>query len=157
MTFHNRLADRQADARARKFIAGVKAFKNAENMLVKLRLDPDAIVGDGKSPQTLFTAIFQPGGNMNARRVFATILNRVADQILEELLQMYGFHSHDRQGFIMRDESAALADRLLQNVERRLERFGRVLRDIQPRPSRNPHVCRRAGRVPAFPCAWRRF
>src|SRR5580658_1022246 len=69
------LADRQADACAGNG-ATVQSLEHAENLLVILGGDPDAIVLDGDAPK----AIVQYRGNVNARRTFAPVLEAVTDQ-----------------------------------------------------------------------------
>ena len=59
----------------------MKPLKHAENRLIVLRADPNAIVGHGKEP---FSITFL-SGKMNNGRLLSVVLDRVPREILEEL------------------------------------------------------------------------
>jgi hypothetical protein len=59
----------------------MKPRKYAENRLMVLRVDPDAIVDHCKEPFSISSL----SRDMNTRRRLSAVLNRITDQILEKL------------------------------------------------------------------------
>src|SRR5579862_3627382 len=111
---HNALADRQADTAAGVLFAGVQAFEKPENLIRVARLDPDPVVGDRKNPP----AVLARRGNLYTGVLLATVLERVAEQILEQLRQVHRVNRQDRQ-VAAGDFGAGLFDRgaeVLQNT-----------------------------------------
>ncbi len=77
------LADRQTDARAGE-LAAVQPFEDAEDLLMIARIDPDAVVPNGKLDGVAGVA----GGNVNLGRLRPAKRDRVRDQLAEELCQL---------------------------------------------------------------------
>jgi hypothetical protein len=85
MAFDNLPANRQADPGARIFRLGMEALKDDEDALRILRRNPDPIVPDGKVPGISLAR----GGEGDLWRRLAAILDRVGNQILEELAELH--------------------------------------------------------------------
>src|SRR3954447_20068673 len=94
MPLDDALTDRQPDARAGILRAGMQALKDTEYPLVILRRDTDAVVLHRELP-------FHPRplhADMNSRSlIVAPVLDRVSDQVLEQMLHLPVAHSHGRQ------------------------------------------------------------
>src|SRR5512132_1609815 len=84
MALHNFLADGQTDAGSGIFVPRVEPLKNDEDPIGILWIDPDAMITHGKYP----FACRALRGDMNARRLFATEFDGVAQQILKQLHQL---------------------------------------------------------------------
>jgi hypothetical protein len=78
VSFEDTLADRQTNTGARN-LPRVQSLKGNEDCLVIFTSYPDTVVAYGK-PQLAFSL---PNGNVNPRGLFAAVLYRVPDQILE--------------------------------------------------------------------------
>jgi len=78
--------------------------EHVEDRALHFRCDADAIVGDGEGP--FFGMVFRGDVNLG-RPIGAVVLDRISDEVLEQLLEMRGMHGHRRQG-IGSDSSAAL-------------------------------------------------
>src|SRR4051794_26660848 len=78
-------ADGEADAGAGVFAHGMQALEQHENALEVLRLDADAVVGDADAP----LRVFLQRRDANARHRLAAELERIADQVLEELRELH--------------------------------------------------------------------
>src|SRR5262245_47396176 len=105
VAFDNLLADRQADAGARILVAGVQPLENLEVWLPELRLDADSIGADREVPLGPVLS----GPDVDARGRLATILDGVADQVLEYLDQLAFVHQDGGQG-VVSHRGAALFD-----------------------------------------------
>src|SRR3954447_1194958 len=117
------LADGKADARAGVLAHGMQALEQHEDALEVLRLDADAVVGDADAP----LGIFLLRRDVDARRRLAAELERIADQVLEELHELHLVDIDARQR-IPADRGPGLLDRRAQigdgALERRLEGHG---------------------------------
>jgi hypothetical protein len=82
-TLNNPLANGKAQARAGILGEGVQAFEESEDLLLVAGIYADAVVLNRKQP----LVALPPRGHVDARRVAATVLNRVSDQILKQLFQ----------------------------------------------------------------------
>ena len=80
MVLNDFLADRQSDS-GPGAIAAMQAFKQHEYVVEILRFDADAII---LNADHVFRT-FGNGGNVHDRRLFAPVLDRVPDQVLEHL------------------------------------------------------------------------
>jgi hypothetical protein len=109
-------AERQADATAGVLVA-TEAAENNENFFRKLRVDADPIVLDREHP---FPGGVPRGGDVNLRRLVATVFDGVTDEILEHLDECRLVRPDDGEG-IVGDYCAAGRDAFLQ-VEQRLFR-----------------------------------
>src|SRR5690242_16860233 len=78
------LADRQPDAGAGIFVAIVQALEHEEDALAVLRIEPDAVVRDAERPRAAVLA----RRDVHARGFGAAELERVGDQVLEELREL---------------------------------------------------------------------
>src|SRR5436309_3357603 len=77
------LADGQADTRARVFVGAVQTREHAEDALGLRRVDADPVVPNAEAP-----AVGHLGRpDADARRLVAGELDRVRDQVLEQLAQ----------------------------------------------------------------------
>ena len=84
MPFDDALADREAHSGTRQF-AAVQALEDPENAIVVLRIDTDAVVSHADRPLVVPTSralICDP------RRLVCLVLDRVPDQVLEDLRQL---------------------------------------------------------------------
>ena len=70
------------------------------------RLDADAVVADGEAPGIAFAL----SREVHPRRLLASELDRVGDQVLEELAELGGVSGYFRQ-WIVADLGVALVDR----------------------------------------------
>src|SRR5690348_11287916 len=93
MPFDNFSANRQADPGARIFHLGMETLKDDEDALRVLRRKPDAVVPDGKVPEILLAR----GGEGDLWRRLAAILDRVGNQVLEELAELHPVAAHGGQ------------------------------------------------------------
>src|ERR1700681_3392225 len=105
MPLHDALADCEADTRTWNFLS-VQPLEDSENPVVILRRDADAVVSDRKKPVLPFLL----GRHVYVQRSLAAILDRVADQVLEELDQGAALQPDVRQG-VMGNGGSALLDR----------------------------------------------
>jgi hypothetical protein len=72
----------------------MQTFEKAKDSLLILRIDADAVIADSKNPVSTPAL----GRDMHFwRPVRAAVLDRVADQVLKQLLQMRGVHRKRRQ------------------------------------------------------------
>src|SRR4051795_12497268 len=78
------LADGKADAGAGVLAHGMQALEQHEDALEVLRLDADAVVGDADAP----VAALVDGRDVDPRYARAAELERVADQVLEQLREL---------------------------------------------------------------------
>src|SRR5262249_42616405 len=110
MTFHDLLANGQADARAGVLRPGVQALEDEKNPLGMLWGDADAVIADGEDP----LPALGPGADVNARRLSRLAeLDGVADEVLEQLGQLGSVRQHRGQ-VLGADLRAALLDHRLQ-------------------------------------------
>src|SRR6185369_9296912 len=84
----------------------MQPFKESKDTLLELRLDSDAVVGDGKLPASRLSFGLDAHERIHIR---SSIFDRVSDQILEELLKMRAV-STDRRQPIDADLSLTLRD-----------------------------------------------
>src|ERR1044071_2564595 len=89
MALDDLLADREADAGAGVFPHRVQPLEDHEDALEVLRLDADAVVGDGDLPRIALVL----GADVDARYAGAAELERVADQVLEQLRELHVVHA----------------------------------------------------------------
>src|SRR5574341_1244391 len=117
VALHHLLADRQPDAGARVLALVVQALEHHEDALVVLRLDADAVVLHFKGPflGAFDDAHMDPGHGIRAE------LERVADQVLEELreLPLVGLQRRHR---VVSDRGARFLDRGAQVEQRPAQR-----------------------------------
>src|SRR6185295_4331385 len=113
---HDLLADRQPDAVALILAPGVEALKDPEDALEVLRLDPDAVVLHREAPRLAFPH----GGDVDLRGLGPAELDRIGDQVLEELKELRGIDGQRRER-VVSHLGAALPDRDGQVVERPLQ------------------------------------
>ena len=85
MALDDLLADGKADAGARVLAHGMQPLKQHEDALEVLRLDADAVVGHRDAP----FARLLGGAHVDARQRRPAELERVADQVLEELRELH--------------------------------------------------------------------
>src|SRR5687768_18098265 len=109
--FDDALADREADPGPRDF-AAVQPLEDTEDFLMVIRIDPDAVVLYGKPPHVAVAC----RAHMNARRLYAAVLDRVSDEVLKYLEDAHGGASNMRQR-VRRDLRSALLDRRSQVSE----------------------------------------
>src|SRR5438445_8536800 len=110
---HDPFADREADPRARKFLPSVEALEDREDAVQVGPLDPDSIVAHMEQDPVLLLL----ESDMDAGRVLAPELDRVADEVLEQKGQLKLVTRDGGEG-IMRDDGTALLERQPQVVER---------------------------------------
>src|SRR5437763_12165784 len=77
--------DGQADAGARVRVARVQALEHLEDALAVARVDADAVVGDREVPRVGLAA----RGDLHQRSRLAAELQRVGDQVLEQLRELH--------------------------------------------------------------------
>ena len=87
----------------------MKAFEYSKDVLLVLWVDPDPVILNRKAPRRALIV----GLDVDARWIFVAILEGIADQILEYLLQMSRSHEHFRQRACGHDR-IAFANRLRQ-------------------------------------------
>src|SRR5579872_6602741 len=73
----------------------MQALKHAENPLGILRIDTDSVVLHGEQP--LFRIPL--GRDVNSQRFFGSVLDRISDEVLENLLEHHQVTNHRRQRF----------------------------------------------------------
>src|SRR5690348_1215814 len=117
------LADRKSDPGAGIFVAVVQALEHEEDALAVLRIEPDAVVGDREEPRAVVFA----GAHVHARTLGAVELERIRDEVLEELreLALVAVHVGKR---VVRDGGAASLLGAAQVRERLCE--GGLARDL---------------------------
>src|SRR5512139_1313141 len=93
------LDQRQSHASVLLLIARREHLKQLENALVMPRLDAGAVVGDAELPGVAGVG----AGDADASLGLVAMLDRVADQVLENLLQTGAFADHGRQLPLDRD------------------------------------------------------
>jgi len=81
MVFDDFLADREANAAARIFTAGMQAFEDDKDRLRVLGSNADSVVGNREHP---FPGLFF-AGDLNDGRLFAAKLYCIGDQVLQHL------------------------------------------------------------------------
>src|ERR1043166_9050982 len=116
MAVHDLFADRQSDAGAGILLAPVQAVKYDEDALEIPGADADAIVPNAEH----ILAEIHLRADLYARRRPAMKLDRVADQILEQLRELAGVGDEFRQR-IERYLGARFRDRHPQIAERALD------------------------------------
>jgi hypothetical protein len=91
MAIDDLLHDRQADASAFVFIAGMKAMKHLENLFGLLGTEPDAVVGINKAVLLSFRGLHRFHTQVDNRLAFRLDeLERVTHQVLKHLPQLQG-------------------------------------------------------------------
>src|SRR5581483_10506183 len=109
MAFYDFFTEGQANARARILAAAMQPLKNNEDAVREFRIEADAVVAHRKGPLARLTL----GGNVHPRRRLAPELDRIANQILEQLSLLGGVRRHRGQLFVGH-QRPALLDRSLQ-------------------------------------------
>jgi hypothetical protein len=92
MTLDNLFTNRQANASPGEFTTGMQSLKNDENALSKLWVHANPLIPDRKNPISLLSL----RRNVDARWVFATKLQGVAQQILQDLSELGPVGTHRR-------------------------------------------------------------
>src|SRR5438477_7066261 len=119
MELDDLLADREPDAGPRVFALGVQALEEVEEVLLpEMReVDADAVVAH--ADQALAT--FAPGDHVDANALAAPKLERVLDEVLQELPQQRGvalhhgqIPGHAKRGPRLADRGAELPGDLVQ-------------------------------------------
>ena len=118
------LADGQTNSVARIFGPGMQPLKHNKNIFRMLRRNPDPVIAHAEQP--LGPRVL--GLHGNRRRFFSAKLDRVANQILENLDYLRPVRPHRRQ-FAMRDHRAAFSNRRPQTQQHLFHR--RVTIDTQ--------------------------
>src|ERR1700732_2005787 len=90
---HDLLANRQPDAGARMGAAAVQALEHHENPLEIFRRNTDAVVLHRKVPEYAVRFSME----LNLRALIATELDRIGNQVLEQLAQLLRIAHHHRQ------------------------------------------------------------
>ena len=88
------LTNSETNATTGIFFACVQPFKESKDALLELRLDSNAVVGNGKLPASRLSFGIDLHDGIHSH---SSILNGVADQILEKLLQMCAMNLDRRQ------------------------------------------------------------
>ena len=104
-------------------LSGVQALEDQEDAILVLRVDADAVVAHGEQPMVSLPA----GVHVDLRRRFAAELQRVADEVLEQLGQLRRVGPDGRQ-FAVRDFGSCLLDarvEVVQGLPQRRTRVGR--------------------------------
>src|SRR5579884_741120 len=113
------LTDGQANAGTGILIAGMQTFEEAKNSLLILRLNADSVVADGEDP----VSVMPVRANVDGRRALrAAVFDRVADQILKNLLQVRGAHGNEWQ-WIIAYVGASLVNNPRKVLPRRSQRL----------------------------------
>src|SRR5690606_20808247 len=95
MVFDDALADGKADAAARIFEPVVQALEDDEDALEEARLDADAVVLNMHGGDAVLVPL---GADADERRpTRLVILERIADQVLQQCAHLHGLAEHDRQ------------------------------------------------------------
>lgn len=115
MTFHDSLADRQADARPRIFPA-LQSLKDDEDSLVVLWIEADAVVAQGKHPLPLLAL----SGDVDVGSILAAELDRIRNQVLEHSQKLRSIRGDRGQG-VVSDRHSALLERDLEIGQRQLQ------------------------------------
>jgi hypothetical protein len=115
VAFHDSKANRQTDARSGD-ASPMQPLEDAKNLLVILGRNSNAVIGHAKLPQTTLTH----GRHMDLQRTLTSVLKGVADQILEELNELWLVAVDCRQR-IARDAPSGFLDRGLTVLDSRLE------------------------------------
>ena len=75
-------------------VAGMQTLKKPKDFLLVLGVDADAVVADSENP----VSVLALGRDMHdGRPVRAAVFDGVADEVLEQLLQMRAVHPKRRQ------------------------------------------------------------
>jgi hypothetical protein len=120
MPFHNFLADCQSDAGTGIFLPAVKPLKDDEDALGVLRGNADAVVSYGERPPIAASA----GREVNAGWFIAPELDRVSDQVLEQLSELGAVGHHHRER-VVGEKGSILFNGYLQIIDGLSEdRFG---------------------------------
>src|SRR5262245_28544226 len=79
------LADhRQPDARALDLVASLERLEQAPDLVGELGGDPDAVIGDRQLPAPAIAL----GGDRDLQRAIGVVLDGVADQVEQDLLEL---------------------------------------------------------------------
>lgn len=96
VTLQDLLADCQPDAGAGILFASVESLENNENALGVLWGDADPIVLYGEGP----TVAISVGRDMNAGSFVPSELDRISNEVLEQLTQLRAVSHHRREGIV---------------------------------------------------------
>ena len=103
--FDDFFAEGKADAGARIFAPAVQALEDDEDAFGVFRGNPNAVVAHDEMPAPVFFA----GADVNDGRPFAAELDRIADEVLEQLRELDLIGQEGGQG-IVRDLGVRLRD-----------------------------------------------
>src|SRR5262245_9677714 len=90
------LADRQADAGAGVLAAAVQALEHLEQPPGLARVNADAVIPHGELP----VPVHPPRGNVDAGGRLPAKLERVGDEVLQDLFEPRGLPRDRRQGVV---------------------------------------------------------
>src|SRR3954453_13534431 len=96
VSLHDSLADRQAAPRARVLLLGVQPLEDHEDPPRVARVEPDPVIADREHPLLALAS----GGEVDVGRALAPELDRVADQVLEELADLGAVAPHGGEGVV---------------------------------------------------------
>src|SRR3982751_77179 len=119
---HDSPANGQSNAGTRILVGRVQAFKKPKNILLVLRVDPDAVVADRECPESVLPLRRDMHGRRAIRRA---VLDGIPDDVLEKLLQVQSMDRNRRQ-WVIRDGRACFGDSTSEVGESGLEGFVRV-------------------------------
>ena len=132
VAFHDPLADGKANARALVGGAGVKTLKDDEDAVEVLGLDADAVVLHRDRPAAFVLLRI----DAHDQRLRAAELQRVADQVLEQLHHRGAIARQHRQRRRPLDRCARIGDRLAEVGQGQVQRLVQAQRphlDVAPR------------------------
>ena len=109
VAFHDLAADRQPDSRARVDVPCMQSLEHLEYPVEVRRIDPNAVIGNGKLPLRTCPDRLHRHPRLPAR----IELDRVADKVLKQLGQLHPV-AQDRWQGLVRDLRAGVGDGLLQ-------------------------------------------
>ena len=87
ISLHNALAEGQSNPCAGIFLARVKSLEDAEDALVEFRSDANAVVAHGETPGFVYPLRKYMDNRLST---WTAVLDCVAQEILEQLLEMCG-------------------------------------------------------------------
>src|SRR5579862_2665882 len=99
IAFNHALANCESNAGPAVFLVAMKPFEYTKDILLVLRIDPDAVILNREAPRRALIKSM----NVNPRRFFGPVLEGVPDQILKHLLQMSLAHVYLRKRICCHD------------------------------------------------------
>src|SRR5665213_4157442 len=122
VAFDDALTNGQANPCSRVLIGVVQAFEQSKDLLLKLRFNANAVVAHGEDQKSVLALSFNMHGGMALR---APVLDRIPDQILEQLAQVSAVNAQSGQ-FVAGDDCTTFRVRPTQIVERFRQSLVRV-------------------------------